>query len=235
MENAQVTIPPEKHEKKIETKEALLYGWEKFKETYQIFVPALIVIIGLELVMGYLEKAEVSEFLVIGVLILGSIAEVIISMGLMKISLKIVDGEDVAFDDIFSVTHLFFSFLGASILYGLIVAGGMLLLIVPGLVWLVTYWLFQYAVVDRERGAIDSLRAAKEASEGVRWQLALFMGTLVIVNVAGFMALGIGLFITVPVTTIAGAYVYRALAVRVADGEKESVKESVPSEAPTAA
>ena len=227
--------PPEKHEKTIETKKALQFGWERFKETYHIFVPALFIIIGLEFVMGYLEKSEIGEVLVVIALLLGSIAEIIISMGLMKISLLIVDGEGVIFDDIFSVTHLFFSFIGASLLYGLIIVGGIILLIVPGMIWAVTYWLFQYALIDREKGAMDALSTAKEASGGVRWQLAQFMVVLVAINIAGMLAFGVGLFVAIPVTTIASAYVYRALAVRAEQDEKESVKKSVPQEAPTAA
>ncbi|PJE64082.1 MAG: hypothetical protein COU90_04400 [Candidatus Ryanbacteria bacterium CG10_big_fil_rev_8_21_14_0_10_43_42] len=227
-------MSPEEHKKTISTKEALFFGWDAFKETYRIFIPALLITIGLSFMVSFLEEEKVGDTLMIIAGVLGTIAQIIIGLGLVKVSLRTVDGERVVFDDIFSVTHLFFSYLGASLLYSLIVFGGFLLLIIPGIIWTVTYWLFQYTLVDREKGVFDALRSAKEASTGVRWELAGFMFVSGVINIAGILAFGVGLLVSLPVTMLATAYVYRSLTIRVSDAEKESVKKRILEEVPTA-
>ena len=49
-------------------------------------------------------------------------------------SLRLSDKENAGYADLFSCFPLFFKYLIGSILYGLIVIGGLLLLIIPGII-----------------------------------------------------------------------------------------------------
>ncbi len=205
-------IPNDKKTPPFSIHEALVKGWEAFFAHYTVFLPAVFLTVAISFASEYMIKDKFTP-LTISAFVLGAVAQIIIGMGLTKIALKITAGEQVSFDDVFSVTHLFFPYIGASILYSLIIFGGLLLLIVPGLVWLVTYWLFPYVLIDTECGILKALSEAKLLYyKGVRGHIVLFFVIIGILNIAGALTFMVGLFLTIPITTVATAHVYRKLA-----------------------
>lgn len=203
--------------------ESLLIGWEALQTHYHVFIPLVLLSVAVSFVNEYLGNRSVNV-LYTAAIVLGVVAELIVGMGIIKVALKITAGETVMLNDVFSVTHLFFFYIGASILYGLIVLGGLLLLVVPGLIWLVTYWLFSYVLIDTECGVMTALSEVKRISKGARWHIFLFMAVTVILNIAGVLAFFIGLSITIPITVVATAHVYRKLVL--AHEKKECVSDS---------
>ena len=173
------------NEKPFSIREALLFGWEAFLAHYSVFVPAVFLSIAISFASEFIMKREFVDVLGYTAITLGVIAQIIVGMGIAKIALKITAGEPVVFDDVFSPTHLFFRYVGGNILYGLIALGGLLLLIVPGLVWLVSYWFFQYVLIDKEPGVFTALSEAKRISKGARWELFKFMIVASVLNLAG--------------------------------------------------
>jgi uncharacterized membrane protein len=134
-----------------------------------------------------------------------------IHMGLIKISLKFCDNEKGKFSDFFSALHLFFKYLAGTILYGLIVAGGTLLLIIPGIIWAIKFQYYSYFIVDKGLGPIEALKASSTITKGVKWDLLLFGLLLFCINLLGLLCLVVGLFVTVPTTMLAYTFVYRRL------------------------
>ena len=59
---------------------------------------------------------------------------------------------------------------------------------------------------------IDALKLSYEMTTGHFMELFLFFLSVLVINVIGLLLFGIGLLVTVPITGIAGAYVYRKLA-----------------------
>lgn len=191
---------------------------------HRVFLPIIFISIAISFVTEYINKESAFATITIVATMFGILADLIIALGLVKIGLKITAGEPIAFDDIFSATHLFFSYIGALILYMLIVIGGFLLLIVPGLLWLASYWLFPYVLVDKENGIFAALLEAKRISKGARWHICLFMLVSGILNIAGALIFLVGLFITIPLTSSATAYIYRIL-------QKRAEPELIPEQA----
>lgn len=70
---------------------------------------------------------------------------------------------------------------------------------------------FPYLIIDKGLGSIKSLKASIKITSGATPKLLLFIIVLVLINFLGALALLIGLLITIPVTYIALAYVYRSL------------------------
>ncbi len=192
-------------------KESLIFGWEAFLAHYTVFVPIVFLSMAISFANDYIAKHELGSIIIYSAFLLGTIAQIVLGMGLTKIALKITAGEAIAFDDVFSATHLFFKYVGANFLYMLTVFFGFFLLIFPGFFWLVSYWLFQYILIDRETGVFASLAEAKRLSQGVRWVLFKFIMAVVGLNIAGALIFMAGLFFTIPTTVAAAAYVYRAL------------------------
>jgi len=136
---------------------------------------------------------------------------VIVTMGLIKIALAFAGGGKGEWDNLFSAYRLFFNYLFGAVLYGLIIFVGLLLLVVPGLVWAIQFGFYKYLIVDKELGPIEALKESSRITKDVRWHLFLFAILLGLINVAGILVFGIGLFVTIPTTIVAAAYVYRKL------------------------
>jgi uncharacterized membrane protein len=94
------------------------------------------------------------------------------------------------------------------------VAGGLILLIVPGIYLGLKYQFFSYLIVDKELGVLDSLKESSQITQGVKWQLFGFSLALIGINILGALAFGIGLLVTIPLTVVAHVFVYRKLSTR---------------------
>jgi len=136
----------------------------------------------------------------------------ILNIGLIAIALKFIGNEKPEIEDLFrSYKGRFWRFVGASLLYGLIVVGGLLLLIVPGIYWAIKFQFCTFLVVDQESRVTESLRRSSKITESQRWHLLGFGLLLGLINIAGALALLIGLFVTIPLTMIGYTSVYRKL------------------------
>ena len=79
-------------------------------------------------------------------------------MGLIRIPLRLHDNKGVGFTDVFSCFLLFFNYLFGAILYGLIIFVGIILLIIPGIIWAIKFQFYSYFIVDEGLGPIEALK-----------------------------------------------------------------------------
>ncbi len=199
--------------KKFVISDAVQFGWDITKSNIGFFI-GLLIVAGLiqyvpDIVATIIEAD--APVLSISIQIASFVLSVIIGMGLIKICLRFCDGEKGEFSDLFSCYPLFFKYLVGSILYGLIVAVGLILLIIPGIIWAIKFQFFDYLIVDKGLGPIDALEKSSKITRGVKWDLFLFAILLGIINLMGFLCLLVGLFVTIPITMVAMAFVYREL------------------------
>jgi len=147
--------------------------------------------------------------------------------GVNQIALRFCDGEKGEFADLFSCFPLFFKYLFGSILYRLIVLGGIILLIIPGIIWAIKFQFFSYFIVDKGLGPIESLKRSSAITRGAKWDLFLFGLLLGLINLLGAICLFIGLFATVPTAMVAMAFVYRKLLaqIEIAQAPESSTEE----------
>ena len=187
--------------------------WKIMKENLRFFIPLLIIVGLISFLLEIISDLLRKEWLLLSfafdliVLVLG----LIISLGLIKISLNFCDNLKSKIADLFSQYRLFFRYLFASILYGLVVLLGMIFLIIPGIYLAVRFWFYDYFIVDKRAGIIESLKRSWRITQGSAWNLFLFSLLLIGINLLGILCLLVGLFATVPTTMIASAFVYRKL------------------------
>jgi uncharacterized membrane protein len=112
---------------------------------------------------------------------------------------------------LFDAWDCFWRMVGAGILYGLIVLAGIILLIVPGIVWAVKFSLCFYFVIDKGLGPVQALKASSRTTIGVKWPLFGFGLLCGLINLLGLLCLVVGVFVTYPTVLIAHALVYRQL------------------------
>jgi uncharacterized membrane protein len=135
----------------------------------------------------------------------------VVTMGGLAIFLRLYDGQPTRLGDLFEPLPLFFRFLFAQLLYGLIVAAGLLLLVVPGVIWAIRYGFVPFLVIDKQLDPFAALRASKRLTSGHTRALFGFGLLLFGVNLLGALALGVGLLVTIPATAMAAAHAYRSL------------------------
>lgn len=139
------------------------------------------------------------------------VLSMLMAAGFLKITLKLSRDQKAEISELFSTGDVLVSYILASICYGLAVFGGMILLIVPGIMFGIMLQMYGYLVVDQKMGPINSLKWSREITRGSRWQLFLFGLMLALFNLAGLLCLIIGLFFTLPASAIAIAYIYDRL------------------------
>jgi len=131
-----------------------------------------------------------------------------------RVSLDVVDGKKPSVDAISAEFKHFLTYLGSSVIFQVALVVGLVLLIVPGLYVLVTYCWAPYLISEKKQGVVDSLKQSKVLAQGVRWQILKLILAIIGLNILGLLALIVGLFVTVPMSMIASALVYRALVTR---------------------
>ena len=193
--------------------EAVRFGWNIMKSNLGFFIGLLIVAALLYIVPSIIAERVAKENVLLGAIfhIGDGVLSIIISIGLIKIALRFCDNEKGTFADLFTQYRLFFKYLFGSTLYVLIVIGGMILLIIPGFIWAIKFWFYDYFIVDKGVGPIEALKRSSAITKGIKWNSFVFFLLLGGINLVGALCLLIGLFATIPTTLVAAAFVYRKL------------------------
>ena len=201
-------------------KSALNFGWETFKRRPWFFVGATLVIFLLYIAAGaltgtidYALTGDTKNYSGVGS-ILDWLIGTLISMGVVAFYLKAHDNPEQVTLSALWHPHPYWSYLAATVLVGLAILLGLLLLIVPGIIFGLMFMFTSFIVIDRALGPIDAMKESKRITSGYRWRLLGFILLLALINLAGVIALVVGLLITVPVTSIAFANAYRVLSDR---------------------
>lgn len=199
---------------KFSKKEAIKFGWTTTKYNFGFLVGVSVVAFLISFLSILFEevlkdKAPTASFLIycIGTVILGGIVE----MGFTKISLKFYDKQKVSFKDLFSCLPLLAKYLIGYIFYILVVLFGLLLLIIPGIIWSLKFYFFVYFIVDQGLGPIQALKSSAIITKGAKWDLFLLNILLLGIALLGLLALVVGIFVALPVIMLATAFVYRKL------------------------
>jgi uncharacterized membrane protein len=200
-------------EERFNISDAVKFGWETMKKNIWFFIALLIIAFLIKSIPGAIAQYAGSEFPFISyaLMLMGWLLGFIVEMGLVKISLQFCDGIKGKLDDLLSSLDILLPFIAASIIYTMIIFAGMLLLVVPGIIWGIKFSLYPYFIVEKKLGPINALKASSRATMGAKWDLLLFGLLLGLINIAGFFVFLVGLFATIPTSMVACAYVYRRL------------------------
>jgi len=202
------------------TGSTLRFGWETFKKRPWFFVGSTVVILlvsGLitaftNAIDGAVGGAADQPSIIGGLINLG--LGTLLSMGATAFYLAAQDNPETV--DLSTLWHPqpFLKYLGASILFALTIAVGFVLLIVPGIIFMLMFMFTTFVVIDRELGPIEAMKESNRITHGHKWTLLGFTLMLVLINLLGLIALVVGLLVSIPVSSLAVAHAYRVLAGR---------------------
>lgn len=99
----------------------------------------------------------------------------------------------------------------ANILYGIIVEIGFILCLIPGIFFAIRLQLYVFYIIERDCNALEALSKSWEATKGESLNIFLLGLVFALINFVGALLCGIGMLVTIPMTLIAFALIYRIL------------------------
>ncbi|MDH4336808.1 MAG: DUF975 family protein [Candidatus Krumholzibacteria bacterium] len=192
--------------------ESIRFGWKTVQARAAFIVGVTLVAWA---VPGIIEWAGDSAFDTrlqeFGISVIASLVSSTFALGLAKIYLRFRDGETPIFENLFDGLARLHIYIAAMIIVGIAVFMGLVLLIIPGIIFLLRLWFVGFVVVDEAVGPVEAIQRSWDITRGRTMDLFLLFLLLVGLNLLGIVALGVGLLVTVPISGLSLAFVYREL------------------------
>jgi hypothetical protein len=191
--------------------DAISYGWTAYWKNVGPMLLLALVIFAVNIAFGLVGNTIDSTFGSIVFQLLSFIVGIILAMGLIRASLAVCEGRTPQVSMLFE-TDGFGPYLVASILVGLGVFVGLILLIIPGIILAVMWQFFGYAIVQEPTTrATDAITRSAEITRGYRWPLFGLILLLLLINLVGLLACLVGVIFTYGITAVTVAYAYKTL------------------------
>lgn len=215
--------------------DALRFGWTTTKANLKPLLTLGLIGAFLGLLNQALASPGPGDGLRALMLLAVQVIEVALTMVWIRVALNLHDGQRFEWPRPSSLLGDFFTFLLVCVLYGLMVGIGLLLLVVPGVIWALKFGFAGFFVVDKKPDPIEAFRESNRLTQGVKGQLLAFALLALGINLLGAIALGVGLFVTVPTTFLAAAYVFRRLQARAAQRVQPAPQAALSTPSPRSA
>jgi phage FluMu protein Com/uncharacterized membrane protein len=195
-------------------------AWEIYKREWGTCLVLVLIIIGCnfgfsmvfgvanQIVMAVTRDQDIAAVFSVFTNFISQILQAWITIGQIRCFLRVARGQPVEYGEIFTGGPWLLRIIGASILYGLMVLGGVLLLIVPGIILALMFGQYYYLIVDRDMGVMDSLSMAKQITDGNKWTLFLMGLVCSGLTLAGVLALCVGVLAVIPYVTLLQVMAY---------------------------
>jgi len=208
--------------------QSIPHGWHKARLWVWAFLPALLLQWVLDGAVMWREEAEGGRSLhlwwhdtgpqgqgiVITAIVLSIVGYVVsmwIRMGIIHGSVKAARGQGVTAGDFFLTWENVARFILGTLLYSLIVGVGMILLIVPGIIWGLRYSMYGHYMVTQGAGPVEALQMSAAATDGHKGELLGLCLLSIGVVILGALCLGVGLVWGIPTVDIAWSAVFLEL------------------------
>jgi uncharacterized membrane protein len=215
---------------------AVSYGWNKFKDNAApLVLLTLVVVVGVVIVqlignaisgalLGTAETVvdpETGQFTTTGgasfatafivsmlFAALSAGVQLALQVGIIKGSLQLSRGQGISVGNAFAGINWGQVVLTAVLIFlGTVV--GLILCVLPGLIWIFLTSYSLYYVVDRDMGAVDAIKASINMVTKNLGPLILFWLASVAITILGVCACGVGVLVAYPVVILAQAYTFR--------------------------
>jgi Protein of unknown function (DUF975) len=143
--------------------------------------------------------------------IISAVVSATFGLGLSKIYLRFRDGEKPIFENLFDGLARAHIWIASTFIVTIAVVMGLVLLIVPGIIMMLRLSLIGFVLVDERTGPVDAIQRSWDITRGHTMDLLALFLTLLGLNILGLCCLVVGLLVTVPMSGLAMAYIYREL------------------------
>jgi len=188
----------------ISASQSIRYGWEAVKKDFWYFVGIAFISMVISGIGS--NSTETNSWDLVGML-----ASVWMTCGTTMIYLLYQQGKKAEVTVLFTSVDRFLTVLGATILISLIVLAGLILFIVPGIMWAIKYQFVVPLILDQKLGVMEAMRRSDEITKGKKMSIFMFDLTMLGVVILGALALLVGLFVAIPVVGLAQIDLYKKL------------------------
>jgi uncharacterized membrane protein len=203
-------------------------GWRQiWKYFIALFLIGIIgCIIGIPTGMNeWVQGAAAAGILGFLAFIYGILVEGPVQYGVAFAFLKAARGDKLEIKDMFEAFKNYWNAVLASLFVGVIIVIGLVLLIVPGIIFACKLAFTPYLVVDRKMGVMEAIEESWRMTGGHAWKV-FFIGLLAIpICIAGLLCFIVGIIISIMLVSLAFASLYHS----VSSLGKASVQEGVPT------
>ncbi|HKB89514.1 MAG TPA: hypothetical protein VKC60_03235, partial [Opitutaceae bacterium] len=170
-------------------------GWETLKANFWVALGGVLLVFLAELGLGLLTIQNRYLSTIVSFLLGG-----VFNGGLLYFFLKLVRGERTEVADAFSGFRLAFGpLMLAGVVTSIFILMGMFLLIIPG-IYLSVAWVFTtLLVIDKKLDFGLAMELSRKMVTKHWWRVFVLILAMLVIAVAGFAALGVGIFIALPV------------------------------------
>lgn len=192
--------------------EAVRFGWKTVQSSFAFILLTVVVAAFVPSVIDWGGKhvfhRDGQIFLI---KLISALVSATFGLGLSKIYLRFRDGEKPIFENLFDGIARAHVWLASTMISGLAIIMGLILLLVPGIIMLLRLWLVGFVLVDERTGPIDAIQRSWDITRGHTMDLLVLFIALLGLNILGLCCLVVGILVTIPISGLALAYVYREL------------------------
>ena len=193
-------------------------GWRQLWK--YILELLLITVIGIMISLPLAWSNEVREaggagaaFLGIFALAYGILLTNPIDYGISFAHLRAARGDRLEVKDMFGAFQNYLNAVLANLLVGIIVCIGLVLLIVPGIIFACKLAFVPYLVVDRKMEAVEAVKESWRMTGGHSWRVFIIGLLAIPIAIAGLICLGVGIIVSIMWIRLAFASLYHAVSV----------------------
>lgn len=208
----------------LSIRDCVSFGWRTFTVRPKLFIAvgvllflAVVAVNSVDSIVASIVNSGFGEESTFAIIVTGISSLVALGLSFLvdmgKTSFYLKAHDDVSETDVKDLyrPHPYWKYVGTSLMYGIAVFIGIILLIIPGIIIGLIFGFALYRVIDAGSMPVEAFKESAALTKGNRWNLFLLGLALVGINILGFFALIVGLLVTLPVTTLALVHAYRTL------------------------
>jgi hypothetical protein len=166
------------------------------------------------LVAGFL-KINIPAWLSMLVMLFGLgttiVVQPILSIGMIRVALKALDGDSISPRDLFNGWPCFWQYLVATLMFKAARAPAYLFFVIPGVYVDLSCHFYEYCIIDRGMGPVQGLRASWVSTKGILIKVMLMEIVLYLVQAVGGLLFVVGTIPALMVVMLARASMYRQI------------------------
>jgi Tfp pilus assembly protein PilF len=164
-------------------------GWHLFKQYPGGFIGFTALVLLIQMGLGYLPK--------VGWMVL--FIQYPLMFGFVTVSSRLIQGERPQFGEFFNGFTFLLTLLLLGVVSQIFIILGLLLLVVPGVYLMVGFFLAPWFVLDRGVGFWEAMQLSRRTVQPHWFELFGLFLLIILINLLGVLALGVGLLVTIPV------------------------------------
>ena len=192
--------------------DTLKSAWQLFLVHKKFYLKTVLIFGGIALIADWMADDKSGRLIDTVLSLISTVSSWYGSMILMKASLSVSKNQPISADVSSISWKIVLSLIIASLLVGVGTFIGIILLVIPGLIFAVRTSLASYVILDGEEKVIPAIKKSMALTKGYFWSFVrLFVCICILAVLSVFPLIGLGFIVLVPVSTLAFSLIYRKL------------------------